>query len=139
MTENLTQEIDIIRLREKKTVFYVAAGGSAEGVTIGPGKLNLKIKVQKMASVKGICKFKAIPSSPSPIKDILSRLPDRKNDGDFDFDVLGFNVNMSPGDFLLLGSRQKNNDPLSLANLFFNRKRLGPKLRIYMISCTRVN
>jgi hypothetical protein len=133
-----TSDLTITRLNKEQTVFYTSSAGSLEGATIGPGKLAMRIKVEKIPGERGVCKVNAMPVFPSPITSPIPQLAERAKSNEFLFTSAGFYLKMSPGDFVLLGPDKYISHQITLGSLFFSRPKPKPTVRLFLIICTRI-
>jgi hypothetical protein len=133
-----TSDFTITRLNKEQTVFYISTAGSMEGVTIGPGKLALRIKVEKILGERGVCKVTAQPVFPSPITSPIPQLAERTKVNEFLFTSAGFYLKMSPGDFILLGPDKYIGHQITLGSLLFSNPKPKPTVRMFLIICTRI-
>ncbi len=133
-----TSDLTIASLDKKQTIFYISTAGSMEGATLGPGKLALRIKVEKIPGSRGVCKVSAQPVFPSPITSPIPQLAERAKSNEFLFTSAGFSLKMSPGDFVLLGPEKYISRQITLGSLFFSRPGRRPTVRIFLLFCTRI-
>jgi hypothetical protein len=133
-----TNDFTITRLNREQTVFYTSSAGSLEGATIGPGKLALRIKVEKIPGKRGVCKVNAQPVFPPPITSPIPQLAEQAKSNEFLFTSAGFHLKMSPGDFVLLGPDKYIGHQITLGSLFFSRPKPKPTVMMYLIICTRI-
>jgi hypothetical protein len=133
-----THDFTIARLNKEQTIFYISTAGSMEGATIGPGKLALRIKVEKIPGERGACKVNAQPVFPSPITSPIPQLAERAKSNEFLFTSAGFYLKMSPGDFVLLGPDKYIGHQITLGSLFFSRPGRRPSIRMFLIVCTGI-
>jgi hypothetical protein len=134
-----TKDSTIIRLNNAQTVFYAPSGGEMEGVTIGPGEIALRIKAEKIPGSRGVCNVNVQPVFTSPTKSPIPELAAIEQAGDFSFSSAGFELKMSPGDFVFLGPEKYSGDNMTLGSLFFSRPGSRPVVRTYLIICTGIN
>jgi hypothetical protein len=128
-----TNDFTIARLNKEQTIFYISTAGSMEGATIGPGKLALRIKVEKIPGSRGVCEVNAQPVFPSPITSPIPQLAAK-----FLFTSAGFGLKMSPGDFVLLGPEKYIGHQITLGSLFFSRPGRKPSVRMFLLVCTGI-
>lgn len=133
-----TNDFTITRLTREQTVFYTASSGSLAGVTVGPGNLSLRIKVEKIPGSRGVCKVYVLPAFPSPITSPIPQLNERAKVNEFLFTSAGFNLKMSPGDFVLLGPDKYISHQITLGSLLFSKTKPIPTIKIFLIVCTGV-
>ena len=133
-----TNDFTIARLNKEQTIFYISTAGSMEGATIGPGKLALRIKVEKIPGSRGVCYVNAQPVFPSPITSPIPQLAAQAKSAEFLFTSAGFYMKMSPGDFVLLGPDKYIGHQITLGSLFFSRPKPKPTVRLFLIICTGI-
>jgi hypothetical protein len=133
-----TSDFTIARLNNEQTIFYISTAGSIEGATIGPGKLALRIKAEKIPGSRGVCKVSATPVFTPPKINIFPQLAEREKANEFLFTSAGFSLKMSPGDFVLLGPEKYINNQITLGSLFFSIPKPKPTIRMFLLICTRI-
>lgn len=133
-----TNDFTIAKLNKEQTIFYISSAGSLEGATIGPGKLALRIKVEKIPGSRGVCEVNAQPVFPSPITSPIPQLAARAKSAEFLFTSAGFGLKMSPGDFVFLGPGKYIGHQITLGSLFFSRPGHKPAVRMFLLVCTRI-
>jgi hypothetical protein len=133
-----TNDFTIARLKKEQTIFYISTAGSMEGATIGPGKLALRIKVEKIPGSRGVCEVNAQPVFPSPITSPIPQLAASAKSAEFLFTSAGFGLKMSPGDFVLLGPEKYIDHQITLGSLFFSRPGRKPSVRMFLLVCTGI-
>ena len=161
LPDGQTNDVTIARLYRKQPIFYVSANGSTEGATIGPGKLALRIKAEKVAGLRGLCNVSAQPIFTSPVRSAVPELAARTKFNEYPFTSAGFGLKMGPGDIFFLGPEKYIDGQVTLASYFFSRPApsssvrmllippagdsqtpqpyFGPVVRTYMIICTGIN
>jgi hypothetical protein len=133
-----TNDFTIARLDKEQTIFYISSAGPMEGTTIGPGRLALRIKVEKIPGSRGVCQVNAQPVFPSPITSSIPQLAAQAKSAEFLFTSAGFGLKMSPGDFVLLGPEKYISHQITLGSLFFSRPGPKPTVRMFLLVCTRI-
>ncbi|MHC4149772.1 MAG: hypothetical protein ACYSR5_09845 [Planctomycetota bacterium] len=123
-----SNDVDVGRLYDEQTLFYTGSGDSAGAVTIGPGRLSLRIKADKIAGSRGVCKVDAQPVF----------IPSKMRSAALFFSCCRFVVQMGPGDFVLVGPTEYVSGQMSLAGLFFGKGKPVPVIRTYLLVCTRI-
>ena len=154
LADNIPETIAIIPIESPQTIFYTAITGSKEGANVGPGILALKVKIQKVPALRGVCNFTAYPVySPPMLKSTIPLLDARAQRREFPFSSAAFGLRMGPGDFILLGPKEYVDDQTSLGGLFFSnpkgnlfqgkteRAPLQQKsaVRLFLLVCTRTS
>jgi hypothetical protein len=133
-----TKDFTITRLNEEQTVFYIASGGSTEGVTIGPGKIALRIKAYKIPGERGVCVLKAMPVFTLSLQSAVPQLAEHAKSQEFLFKSAELFLKMSPGDFVLLGPEKYIGHQITLGSLFFSAPKPKPIVRMFLLICTRI-
>jgi hypothetical protein len=133
-----TKDFTITRLNEEQTVFYIANDSSMEGVTIRPGKLVLRIKVEKVPGERGVCVLNALPVFTLSLQSAVPQLAEHAKSQEFLFKSAGLFLKMSPGDFVLFGPEKYIGHQITLGSLFFSTPKPKPIVRMFLLICTRV-
>lgn len=133
-------DLDIARLRNEQTIFYISSAGSMEGATVGPGTLALRVKAEKIPGFRDVCNVDVLPVFSPPMRRSIAQLAGREKTTDFLFTSVGFKLKMSPGHFFFLGPEKYISDQITLASLFFSRTRpkAEPVVRTYLIACMMI-
>lgn len=133
-----TNDFAITRLNKEQTIFYISSAGSMEGVSVGQGKLVLRIKVEKIPGSRGVCNVIAQPVFTPLITNLVPQLAEREKANEFLFTSAGFHLKMSPGDFVLLGPEKYIGHQITLGSLFFSKPKPNPTIRMFLIICIRI-
>jgi len=151
LSDGQADDLDIVRLHDKQTIFYISRAGSMEGATVGRGTLALRIKAKKIPGFRRVCSVEVQPAFSPPAGRSVVQLAGREKTGDLLFTAAGFKLKMSPGDFLFLGPEKYIENQTTLAGLFFSpvrnrevsngvsRPRRQPVIRTYLIVCGRIS
>ncbi len=139
LPDGQAHNLAIARLDNEQTIFYISIAGSMEGATLGPGKLSLRIKAEKIPGSRGVCKVSALPVFSPPVRSSIPQLATREKSSEFVFTPAGFELKMSPGDFVFLGPEEYTSHQITLGSLFFSRPKRKPTVRVYLIVCTRIS
>jgi len=146
-------DVNVTRLYGQQTVFYASTEGSMEGADIGPGKLVLRIKAEKIPGFRGVCGVNVLPVFTSPMRGLIPRSADGGKPGEFVFGSAGFGLRMGPGDFILLGPQEYSSNQITLGSLFFSKPKGSlffneaerkpperkPAVRLFLLVCTGIN
>lgn len=130
--------VTIARFYKKKTVFYISTAGSMEAVTIGSGKLSMRIAVEAIPGKRGLCNVTMTPVCPTSKQNLNRFLKRKAGSGDFVFDSVGLTLKMSPGEFFFLGPKKYSDNRATLGSLFFSKTGDKPAIRVYVVICTKV-
>jgi len=159
LADGQSSDVTIRSLYGEQPVFYISSGGSMKGATIGPGKLALRIKAEKIPGLRGVCNVRVHPVFSPPITSSIPQLAARAKAGELPFVSAGFRLKMSPGDFFLLGPEEYVGDQISLGSLFFSkpegslffikiksesspssvRPERKPAIRVFLLVCTSID
>ena len=157
LADGQSSDVTIRSLYGEQPVFYISSGGSMKGVTIGPGKLALRIKAEKIPGLRGVCNVRVHPVFSPPVTSSIPQLAARAKAGELPFISAGFRLKMSPGDFFLLGPEKYISDQISLGSLFFSKPEGSlffvkseskpsaviperkPAIRVFLLVCTSID
>ncbi len=131
-------DFTITGLGKDQTVFYIASDGYMKEVTVGPGKIVLRIKVEKIPGSRGVCEVNAQPVFTLPLQTSIPQLVAQAKLAEVPFASVGFSLKMSPGDFILLGPERYIENQITLDGLFFSRPGPIPTVRMFLLVCTRI-
>jgi hypothetical protein len=138
LPDGQANDLTIARLDNELTIFYISSAGSMEGAAVGPGKLALRIKAEKIPGSRGVRDVDIKPAFSPLIKSLISQPGARKKPGELLFTSAGFKLKMSPRDFIFLGPEKYISPQATLDSLFFTRHKPKPVVRTYLIVCTRI-
>lgn len=127
------------QISKQQNIYYSSEDGSTEAITAGPGDIVLELKVKVIETQKGVCKLYAKPAFLPPLVDTITELSENPDNKYMDFPSVGFDVNMRPGDLIVMTPLEYLNQQSSLGSLFFCDDKPAPVQRIYIILCSRVN
>jgi len=128
-----SNDLTVARLYAEQTIFHISSDGSMEGATIGPGKLALRIKAEKIPGLRGLCSVNVQPVFTSSLRSLIPQLPARAEPGELPFTSAAFALKMSPGDFFFLGPEKYVDDRITLPSYFFSRPAPSPGVRMFLI------
>lgn len=139
LTDGQYRDYFVAGLDSEQSVFYISSGGSMEGVTIGPGKITLRITAEKDPTSRGVCDVNFLPVFTPLLSSAIPQLAARAKLKEFLFTPVGFGLKMSLGDFVFLWPREYSKDQITLSSLFFSRPKRKPVIRTYLFVCARVD
>ncbi len=137
LADGYADEITIADVDDQQALFYLS-NGSAGAVTIGPGKLVLRVRANKIPGSRGVCSTDIRPVFLSATRNFNANLSAKSRDNEYTFTSLGFRLKMSPGDFILIGPKRYITQQNTLASLFFSSPKPKPFTRIYLFVCLRI-
>jgi len=154
LADEIPETIAVARIDRPRTIFFTSTYGSREGANVGLGILALRLKTQKIPSLRGVCHVTAYPVySPPMIKSTIPLLNVHTQRREFNFSPAAFGLRMGPGDFILLGPKEYVSDQTALGGMFFSnlqgslffsekeRTTFKPKpaVRLFLLVCTRTS
>jgi hypothetical protein len=153
LPDGQSNDVAVAILGSEQTIFYISKNVLMKKVKLGPGQIGMRIQAEKIAGSRGVCKVNVLPVFSPPRRISIPLLASREKSGEFLFTSAGFNLKMSPGDFILFGPEEYDGSQTSLGSLilskpegslFFNeleRKapELKPSVRLFLLVCTGVN
>lgn len=126
------------RLYQPRTIIYASPKNPSQAITISPGQLTLNLDARKIPSQRGVTLLKVSPVFSKGVTSIIPEIAEKIQESEITFTAAGFNVKMSPDDFIFIwpgkGVAQKN----SLANIFFTSPE-KQTFKTYLIICTGLN
>jgi hypothetical protein len=160
ISNDVDDNIDIARIGEEHTVFYVGTDGTIAGAGLAAGRIAWNIKAQPIAGQRGSAQVWIQPVFKSYKDERIAKLIGKKLSSQIDFESSGFQLVMGEGDFILMGPGQydsqlsldnlsldlqgdfvdiekpkdEQQDNFTLGNMFFKfHKKDGPVIRVYLI------
>lgn len=131
--------LPIAKLYDRQTTFYVSVKGTMEGVDIGQGQLALRVKAESIPDKRGVCEVRVEPVYLSPAAMFISKTKKSRKKNELVFDAAAFKLQMSDGDFVLLGPEKYEQHRITLSSLLFSRDKPKEIIRVYLIVCTKIN
>ncbi len=114
------EDVTVAGLNRRQTVFYSTAEGSAHGKEVGPGRIVMRLRPRRIASLRSVCNLYVEPVFVPPVSSPIPQLAARAKAEEYSFSSVGFAVRMGPGDFVLVGPAEYKEDRLSLSGLLFS-------------------
>ena len=139
LSDGQADDLAITRLFGRKGIYYTSSDGSLQTKTIGPGQLALRIKVEKIPALRGVCNVSFVPVFPSPLSQLTAKTSDISKRNDIFFESCRFSLKMSPGDFIFLRPLQYISHQNSLGSIFFSRGAARPFVIAFLIICTNIS
>jgi len=138
LTPGEPDDLVVAALMKEKDIYYISGRGSREGSTIGPGIVALRIKAEKLSGLRGVCEVNAEPVFSPAISQPVQLPDDREKSSDLFFTAVGFKLEMSPGDFILLGPQKYLRDETTLGGVFFSGAGREAAARTYLLVCADI-
>lgn len=129
----------ISKLKKKETVFYLPPQGIIESVPLGPGELGLKVLAASIPNQRGVCTVNIVPAFFRLRRSPIPELAAREKLARFSFESLEFQLQMSPGDFFVLGPKEAISDHITIAGKLFAKKTFIKTNRFYIFLCMAVD
>jgi hypothetical protein len=131
-------DMTVAAFDHERTLFHIGAEGLLEGITVGPGRLVLRVKADLIPGSKGLCRVAAVPVfMPAPVG-FCSGAGGHAVPEEVFFGSTGLSAKLRPGHFILLGSTDGSGGQLMLDGLLF--RSLGGKslLRVVFVVCADI-
>lgn len=128
------RDIIIAPLNTEQSVFFTDAGGRIAGVTLSAGATALRISAGKIPTARGLARVNIqLVFKSRPVLGGLGWLPP----GEVVFDSAGFELKLSPGQFVLLGPARYHpgETKMTLDKLFCTADEPRQIVRMYLILC----
>lgn len=116
---------------ERKKIYYVTKTLKMESMTIGPGNIGLRTIAERVPASKGVFQLRFVP--------IFSPALRSSESEEVKFSSASFRVNISPGDFVLIGSNKYSGHQITLGSLMFSSSQRKPSVRAFLFACNRID
>jgi hypothetical protein len=136
--DEIGEDIAAVPINSEQTIFYTDAENSVIGRSLSDGVLVWNIRSRPISSVRGVAQVQIEPVSRRSIDMVLARMGKKVSEDKNEFAFAGFELQMSMGDFVLLGPSEYQSDRITLSSLFFTVQRDKPVIRLYLIVCAGV-
>lgn len=154
LNDGQSEDVMIKPLPGVQPVSYYSLDGSPESARVGPGNLSMHITVQKKSDTLDTAGTVTIfPMFTIATANTIPELTKQEKLREFPFTSAALQLNMTPGDFIVLAPETYISDQSTLCGLFFanpygsmfmhfnenkppERK---PSIRIYIITCIGLN
>lgn len=133
------EDIAAVPINYEQTIFYNDAENNVVGRSLHDGALVWNIRARPISSVKGVAQVHIEPVFRRSADMAFSHLGEKTIAEDNEFAFAGFHLNMSAGEFVLLGPEKYQSDRITLSSLFFTVEKDEPAIRLYLIVCTGVS
>jgi hypothetical protein len=138
LSNKQNQTVPVQLLNDQRTIYYASPDNPARQIDIGPGQMLLSINAENRTDQKGVCQVKIVPMFSMGVSSPVPQLEEKLKTKDIFFDSAGFNVQMSPDDFVFIWPAKGISQKTSLSNAFFvpEDKQV---FKTYLIICTGLN
>jgi hypothetical protein len=126
-------DVSVSGVPGERSVFYTAVDGSMKGVTVGPGRIALRLGGGILPGLRGLCEVGVEAVFVSGRRGATAQGPVGERLVEHVFGSAGFHLKMSPGDFLFLGPEKYITDDVSLASHFFSRAGPDPRIKMFLL------
>ncbi len=127
--DGFSNDISVTEIGEKK-IYYVAKSLKMESVTIGPGDILLRTIAERVPASKGVFQLRFVPVFSPALKTEYDEVK---------FSSASFRVNVSPGDFILIGPNKYSPHQITLGSLMFSTSLRKPMVRVFLFGCSRID
>jgi len=131
--------VSVASVEDERTFFYAASDGKAAGLSLSNGLAAFRIKVQGIPDTSDAVRMSLKPVFRSSLASRIKKLATRTSYEDIVFDSIGLEMQMSPGQFILLGPGEYSGVQMSLSRLFFEHSKPRPIVQIYLVLCRSIN
>lgn len=137
--KNQSDYVSVAGVEDERTFFYAEADGKVAGSSLSNGLAAFRVKVQGIPGTRGAVRMSLQPVFRCPVAGRTGKLATRTSYEDIVFDSIGLEMQISPGQFILLGSREYDGGQMSLSRLFFSHSKPRPIARIYLVLCRSIS
>ena len=88
--QNESKDLAIRFIEKEQKIFHTSMEGDLEGMDAGAGKLQLRIKAERIPGMRGVCKVDAWPVYLTPKKGFINPLIPGKREDELAFSAAGF-------------------------------------------------
>jgi hypothetical protein len=131
--------VSVASVEDERTFFYAEPDGKVAGLSLSNGLAAFRIKVDGIPGTRGAVRMSLQPVFRSSVAGRTGKLATRTNYEDIVFDSIGLEMQMSPGQFILLGPGEYGGGQMSLSRLFFSHSKPRPIARLYLILCRNIS
>jgi hypothetical protein len=153
LPDGVSDDVPIKPLPQIQTVSYSSLKGSPEAARVGPGFIAMHIMVEKANSIDDAATVTILPIFTVTKKSSIPELSLREKLRDFPFTSAALQLNMTPGDFIVLAPERLITDQTTLCGLFFSNPsgsmflnvdehtlpERKPSIRLYILTCVGLN
>lgn len=153
IANNDTMDLPIVDLPVGRPIKFVGNDLSNQTVSVGPGSLVLRIRVEPVPWARGVRKIIVYPTYTPSARSAIPQLGAIIRRHEFYFAPAAFAAQMGPGDLLVLGPDEYTGEQATLGGLFFgkpqgclfltpsggNPPRYKPCVRLYILVCAGVS
>ncbi len=131
LLEDLSDEVFVKILKERRPVFYRDKIGELAAVEVGPGEAVLKFRAERLLGLRGVCRLFVEPA-------IKAERDFAKPTEDLYITNSGFEVRISPYEFFVIGPDIFDKTEASLKGLMFCRTQPKATVRICVVACVGI-
>lgn len=136
--DEIGEDIAAVPVSQEQTIFYTDAENNLVGHSLLDGVLVWNVRARPISSVGGVAQVNIEPVFRSSMDMLLAQMGKKNKPDTNEFAFAGFDLQMTIGDFVLLGPAEYQSDQITLSSLFFTPQRDEPVIRLYLIVCTGV-
>ena len=129
VTPSQPDYVYVSKLSAKTDIYYYAGNGLVENVSVSAGKAGFKFKLEKIPGARGLAGLSITPFYEADLPGVQNQTL---------FNPMKFDVDLSQGEFVLLGPVLYDSEPSRLSGLFFNQPGRTPAAKMYLITCRRI-
>jgi hypothetical protein len=137
--KNQSDYVSAASVEYERTFFYAEADGKVVGLSLSNGLAAFRIRAQDIPNTRGAIRMSLQPAFRRSVSSRIEKLTTRTSYEDIVFDSIGLEMQISPGQFILLGPGEYGNGQMSLSRLFFRLSKPKPIARIYLVICRSIS
>lgn len=146
MTDNQPAMINITRIPAKQTISFIDRQGKTRETEVGPGNVGLQIftrQINSSSAPSGIntaplASIRVVPAILASTEGTAAAIAERLSERDLRIYSAGFSAIMKPGEFVMLGPAEYNQDKTTATGRFFTRQGPKPAIRIFLLVCVSI-
>jgi hypothetical protein len=133
-----TDMFSVLRLTKRQRITWLAPDASVEGAEAGPGRLGVEVRARKIEGERPSTYVVGHPFYTPTLEGLPEKLRERMEAQQLRLRTLGFGLQMTIGDFVLLAPAQYVSRRDVLSGLFFSRAGGTPTVRVYILACSDI-
>ena len=120
--DSLPNDAAVGRSFQDQAFYLYGRRGQKDIITLSDGQLLLRINAIALPKRKGVCLIQIKMLHKEVVLSAIKNIPGYENTGETNFNDLSIKLNMSPGDFVVLGPTLQESDQVKLGDLYFKRR-----------------
>jgi len=154
MSDNQPELVNITRIPHKLIISYIDRQGAVKNAEVGPGNIGLQVFARQIISssmsprtdttssssvnIRQLASIHVVPAILAETEGVAPALAERIRENDLRIYSAGFSAIMKPGEFVLLGPIEYEQDETTAASRFFTKPGPKPTIRIFLLVCSSI-